>query len=123
MNTKLLAIAIFGVVSVSAANAMDVGTFLAKAEVLRERGVMAMFASEYGELQGEIRASYASLKQERLAAQGAGRRAAYCPPGPASLTTEEIMGAMTAVPPARRTRVQVRDALRAAFARKYPCRG
>ena len=123
MRKRLLAAAIAGLVSVSAAEAMDVGTFLAKAAVLQDRGVMAMFASEYDELQSEIRTSYAALKQERLAAQGAGRRPAYCPPGPASLTTQEIMGAMIIVPPAQRSRVQVRDALRAAFARKYPCRG
>ena len=121
MKLKLLAAAIAGIVTMSAANAMDVATLLAKAAVLQERGVMAMFASEADEIQAEIRTSYASLKQERLAAQAAGRRAAYCPPGPASLTQQEIMAAMIAVPPARRPHVQVRDALRAAFARKYPC--
>ena len=121
MNNKLLAAALAGLLAARAANAMDVGTFLAKAEILRARGVLAMFASEYTEMQDEIRASYASLKQERLAAQGAGRRPAYCPPGPARLTTEEMMAAMLAVPPARRAQVQVRDALRGAFARKYPC--
>jgi len=123
MHRKLLIAAIAGLVSVSAANAMDVATFLAKGAVLQERGVMAMFASEYEEIQAEIRTSYASLKQERLAARNAGRRPAYCPPGPASLTMQEMLGAMTAVPPARRSHVQVRDALRAAFARKYPCPG
>jgi hypothetical protein len=122
VDHKLLAATFACLVSVSAANAMDVGTFLAKAQVLRERGLLAPFASEYGEVQGEIRTSFASLKQERLAARGAGRRPAYCPPGPASLTVEELMAAMTAVPAARRTHVQVRDALRVAFARKYPCR-
>jgi hypothetical protein len=118
----LLAAAILCLVSVSAANAMDVGTFLAKAAILQDRGVLAMFASEYGELQAEIGTSFAALKQERLAAQSGGRRPAYCPPGPARLTMEETMAAMLAVPPARRAHVQVRDALRAALARKYPCR-
>ena len=121
MNRKLLAAGIASLVSVSAANAMDVGTFLAKAEILQERGVLAMFASEAEELQGEIRTSFAALKQERLGAQAAGRRPAYCPPGPARLSTADISAAMSAVPPARRPHVQVRDALRAAFARKYPC--
>jgi len=123
MRTRPLVAAVAGLVSVSAANAMDVGTFLAKAAILQDRGVLAMFASEYDELQTEVRTSFASLKQERLAARAAGRRPAYCPPGPASLSTPELMAAMTAVPPARRSRVQVRDALRAAFARKYPCAG
>jgi hypothetical protein len=123
MKTKLLVAGVVGLVSVSAANAMDVGTFLAKAGILQERGLLAPFASEYGELQTEVRTSFASLKQERLAAQSAGRRPFYCPPGPATLSAQELMAAMTAVPEARRTRTQVRDALRAAFARKYPCRG
>ena len=122
MKSKLLVAGIAGLVAVSAANAMDVGTFLAKAGTLQERGVLAVFASEYGELQAEIRTSYASLKQERLAARGAGRRPAYCPPDPASLTMPEMLAAMTNVPTARRAHVQVRDALRAALARKYPCR-
>jgi hypothetical protein len=123
VRNKLLVVAVAGLVSVSAANAMDVATFLAKGEVLRQKGLLAPFASEYDEVQAEIRTSYASLKQERLAARAAGRRPAYCPPGPASLSMEEMLGAMNAVPPARRARTQVRDALRAAFARKYPCPG
>ena len=121
MRTALLVAGIAGLVSVSAANAMDVGTFLAKAAILQQRGVLAVFASEYDELQGEIRTSFAALKQERLAARAAGRRPAHCPPGPATLGSQEIIAAMGAVPEARRTRTQVRDALRAAFARKYPC--
>jgi hypothetical protein len=102
---------------------MDVATFLAKAGILEERGLLAPFASEYGELQAEIRTSFAALKQERLAARAAGRRPAYCPPGPASLSTGELMAAMSAVPEARRARIQVRDVLRIALARKYPCTG
>ena len=123
MRIKLLIAGVAGLISVSAANAMDVGTFLAKAAILQNRGVLAVFASEYDELQAEVRTSFASLKQERLAARAAGRRPAYCPPGPAALSTPELIAAMTAVPEARRARTQVRDALRAAFARKYPCGG
>jgi hypothetical protein len=37
------------------------------------------------------------------------------------MTAQEVIAAMTAIPPARRARTQVRDALRAAFARRYPC--
>ena len=121
MKIKLLAAAMLTIGAAAAANAMDVATYLAKADSLRQRGMTAMFSSEARELQAEIRTSGAALKQERLAAQRAGRRPAYCPPGPASLSIEEIFAAMNAVPPARRARTQVRDALRAAFARKYPC--
>ena len=121
MRMKLLAAALLVAGATAAANAMDVATYLAKADALRQRGMTAMFSSEARELQQEIRSGGAALKQERLAAQHAGRRPAHRPPGPASLSMEEIFAAMNAVPPARRARTPVRDALRAAFARKYPC--
>jgi hypothetical protein len=118
---KLLVAGLLAVAAAAAANAMNVATYLAKADALRQRGMTAMFSSEARELQAEIRSSGAALKQERLAAQRSGHRPAYCPPGPASLSVEEIFAAMNAVPPARRAHTSVRDALRAAFARKYPC--
>jgi len=121
MKMKLLAAGLLAAAAAAAANAMDVATYLAKADALRQRGMTAMFSSEARELQAEIRSSGAALKQERLAAQRSGRRPFYCPPGPASLSVEEIFAAMNAVPPARRARTPVRDALRAAFVRKYPC--
>ncbi len=104
------------------ANAMDVATYLGKVEALRAKGMAAMFSSDAQQLQSEIVTSGASLRRERLATIKAGRRPAYCPPDHASLDQQEIFAALTAVPPARRARTQVRDALKAAFARKYPCR-
>jgi hypothetical protein len=50
VNWKLPAATTACLISVSAANAMDVATFIAKAEILRDRGMLAMFASEYDEL-------------------------------------------------------------------------
>jgi len=121
VKKKLLAATLASLALVGIANAMDVATFLAKADGLKARGVMAMFSSDSREMQAELKAGAASLRRERLAAQAAGRRTAYCPPEHASLSVEEVFAAMNAVPPARRGRTQVRDALRAAYARKYPC--
>ena len=104
------------------ADAMDVATYLGKVEALRAKGMAAMFSSDVQVLQSEVTTSSAALKRERLAALKAGRRPAYCPPDPASLSQQEIFAALTAVPPARRARTQVKDALKAAFVRKYPCR-
>jgi hypothetical protein len=103
------------------ASAMDVATYLAKAQHLQALGMAAVFSSDYREMQAERSAAVHALRQERLAAIAAHRRPAYCPPEHGSLTVEEIIGAMNAVPPARRAQTQVRDALRAGFARKYPC--
>ena len=115
-----------GLVAAAAANgpayATDVATFLAKVEAVKGKGVMAMFSSDLKLLMGEIGDSMTELKEERLAAVAGGRRPIYCPNGKAELSRQELFAAMEAVSPARRPKVQVKEALRAGLARKYPCR-
>jgi hypothetical protein len=119
---KKLVIAALVAAAAGSAQAMDVATFLAKGEVLRQRGPLAMFSGEYREIQDAAQAAIHALRQERLAAVAAGRRPAYCPPEHAALAPQEIMAAMQAVPAGQRPRTDIKVALRSAFARKYPCR-
>ena len=123
MKIKLLAAALLAVVPVGAAQAMDVATFLVKADALQKKGVMALMSSDYKLLKSEIETNGAALRAERLAAERARRKPAYCPPAKQSLTSGEILAAFRSIPAAQRPRVQVKDALRALMARKYPCRG
>lgn len=121
MRKKLLVAALAALGAVGSAQAMDVATFLAKAEGLRQKGPLAMFAGDYREMQEATQAAVAALRRERLAAIAAHRRPAYCPPDHAGLTPGEMIAAMQAVPPPRRPRTDIKDAFRAAFVRKYPC--
>ncbi|HEX8466916.1 MAG TPA: hypothetical protein VF620_03820 [Allosphingosinicella sp.] len=123
MKIKLLAAALLAVVPIGAAQAMDVATFLVKADALQKKGVMALMSSDYKLLKGEIETNGAALRAERLAAERARRKPAYCPPAKQSLTSGEILAAFRSIPAAQRPRIQVKDALRALMARKYPCRG
>jgi len=123
VKTKLLAAALLVLVPTGAAQAMDVATFLAKADALEKQGMMALMSSDYKLLKSEIETQAAALRAERLAALRAGRKAAYCPPAEQSMTSGEILAAFRTIPAAQRRRLQVRDALRALMARKYPCRG
>ena len=95
----------------------------AKADALKKKGMMALMSSDYKLLKKEIETHSSTLRAERLAAERAGRKPAYCPPAKQSLTTGEILAAFRSIPVAQRPRVQVKDALRALMARKYPCRG
>ena len=104
-----------------AANAMDVATWLAKADALKAKGAGALLSKDYKLLQAEIRSNGAALRAERDAAKAAGQRPAYCAPGQVSLNSDEVMVMMRAIPEAQRARTQVKDALRAGLARKYPC--
>jgi len=107
----------------SAAHPMEVATYLAKIEALRSRGMAAMFSSDFKELQSEVRTSAAALKRERLAAVQKGQTPAYCAPEKISLAPEEIFAAAQAIPSSRRAATPLKDAIRSALARKYPCRG
>jgi hypothetical protein len=82
-----------------------------------------MFSSDYEAVTTELHQANHALKEERLAAQAAGRRPAYCPVTAAGLDQAELLAALNAVPPARRPHVEVKDALRAAYTKKYPCGG
>jgi hypothetical protein len=120
---KLLLSVLLVAAPVTALQAMNVAVFLQKAEALQKKGMTAMFSSDLGLLKGEIRSASAALKAEREAARRAGRPSAYCPPAKASLNSNEVMANFRTIPPAQRSRTEVKDALRGLLARKYPCRG
>ena len=120
---KILIAATFFVLPLTSVNAMDVATFLAKSEVAQRKGIAAMFSSEARSLFSEVQTAFKELKAERLAAEAAGRRPAYCPAGKPGITQKELLAGFRAVPPAERSRVQVKDAMRNTLARKHPCAG
>ena len=123
MKIKLLAAALLAALPVGAAHAMDVATFLAKADALQKKGMMALMSSDYKLLKKEIVPHSQTLRNERLAAERAGRKGAYCPPPKQSgLNSDEILRAFRSIPAAQRPRTDVKDALRALLVRKYPCR-
>ena len=118
---KLLLLAAISSLAASSAAAMDVATFLTKVEALERMGVRAAFSSDGRLIMNELNASNTALRAERLAAQGAGRRPAYCPDLHPRASSTEIVTALRTVPAARRAQVEVRDALRAFYVRRYPC--
>jgi hypothetical protein len=104
------------------ASAMDVATFVAKADVLEKKGVTALFSSDFKLLKAEVQTAATQLRNERAAAQKAGKPMAYCPPAKSALAPKEILAHFRAIPAAQRPRTQVKDGLRSLLARKWPCR-
>ena len=121
MKLKLMVAALVAAAALAPAQAMDVATFLAKADGLEKQGVLALMSEDYKLLKTEVQTASAQLRAERLAAQRAKRRPAFCPPQEAGLTPSEILAHLRTVPPAQRRRTQVKDSLRTLLARKYPC--
>ena len=117
-------LAVSGLFLASSASAMSVSTFLEKANGLKAQGPLALLSSDYSLLKNEVRGSMEALRAERLAAVKSGRTPAYCPNEQAgSMSVGEIMGAMNAVPAPARQRTDVKDALRAHMAQRFPCKG
>jgi hypothetical protein len=122
MIRKLLLAFCLVAAPVGALQAMNVATFLQKADALEKKGMRAMFSSDYRLLRKEVIGASAALRSERLAAERAGRRGAYCPPRKSGIGARELLAGFRAIPAAQRSQVEVKDALRTMLARKFPCR-
>jgi hypothetical protein len=121
MKTRILAGAMLALAPV-AATAMPVSTFLAKADKVQKKGPLAMFSGDLKLLMGQVKTDAAELRAENKAAAAAGKPKAYCTaPGGVKMSNRDILSAMQAVPPAQRARTSTKDALRAYFARRFPC--
>ena len=121
MKFRILAGAMLALAPV-AATAMPVSTFLAKADKLQNKGPLAMFSGDLKLLMSQIKTDAAELRAENKAAAAAGKPKAYCTaPGGVKMSNRDILSAMNAVPPAQRARTSTKDALRAYFARRFPC--
>ncbi|HYE51103.1 MAG TPA: hypothetical protein VEB20_16015 [Azospirillaceae bacterium] len=120
--SSVIALALCCLFPVPDAAAMDVATMLGKVEAVRGSGPFAMFSSDMRLLSGEVKVAGQALKEERLAAVAAGRTPAYCPPeSGGSITQDDVLESLQAVPPEERSRTELKDALRARLARKFPC--
>jgi hypothetical protein len=106
----------------SPALAMDVASFLARAEKLQKKGPLALLSSEYRALKHEAENAGDALKAERVALVKAGKLTPYCPPKKGSLGSSELLNAFRAIPAADRPRTSVKDGMRAYLAKKWPCR-
>ena len=122
MKFKLFAAVLLAASPLGAAQAMDIATFVTKADALEKKGVAALFSSDYRLLKSEAQTAGEQLRVERTAAAKAKLPLAYCPPPKSSLTPKEVLSHFRAMAPAVRARTQVKDGLRGLLARKYPCR-
>ena len=100
---------------------MTAGEFLARAEALEKKGMMALLSSDIGRLKREIKDTGRALRAHQEAERKAGRRPAHCIPEEASINSGELMRHLRAIPPAQRD-MSFRAAFAALMQKKYPCR-
>lgn len=102
------------------AQTMPVSTFLAKADVLKKKGPLALFASDYRKLKAEVNNSVKVLWVEQTAARKAGRKPATCLPTSVSIGTNELLDHFRTLPQAQRG-INVKAAFTSFANKKYPC--
>lgn len=115
-------LAIAAVAVATSASAMPVATFLTKIDKLAKEGALATMTSDASVVKKELQDDAAALRSERLAATQSGKTPAYCPdaqsPQP---SVDEIIAGLKQVPEAKRSTTEVKDALRAYLAKRFPC--
>jgi hypothetical protein len=119
-------IAAFVLASASPALAAPAGSaqnFLDRANRLKSKGPLAFFDADYRRLKAEAYAAGNSLRDDRLAAQKAGKPILYCSPkARAQLGSMEFIDGLEAIPSAERPKMSLKQAMLRVLQKKYPCR-
>jgi len=106
-----------------AAPAGSAQNFLDRANRLKAKGPLAFFDADYRRLKAEAYAAGNSLRDDRLAAQKAGKPILYCSPkARAQLGSMEFIDGLEAIPSAERPKLNLKQAMLRVLQKKYPCR-
>lgn len=126
MKPARFVIAAFVLASASPALAAPAGSaqnFLDRANRLKSKGPLAFFDADYRRLKAEAYAAGNSLRDDRLAAQKAGKPILYCSPkARAQLGSMEFIDGLEAIPSAERPKMSLKQAMLRVLQKKYPCR-
>ncbi|MFM2100598.1 MAG: hypothetical protein RLZZ366_2137 [Pseudomonadota bacterium] len=124
MKLRHAAVALIALSVCSVAHAeMSVSTFLAKADALKAKGMMAMLSSDVGLLKTEMQTAVQSFKADDALAKQAGKPSVACVPAKTKLDSEEIIGFFRTIPAPQAPRISVKTGLSAMLAKRYPCPG
>lgn len=106
------------------AQAMSVADFLAKADVLKAKGMGALFAPELKQLRTEMEGVSNAYRADLVRQKAAGQPPHSCPPpkGKVKIGPRELLGDFQAIPPAQRATTSVKDAFYGTMKKRYPCR-
>jgi hypothetical protein len=119
---RLFLLAFAGLAFGTAASAMPLATLLAKLDKLEKAGALATMTSDASLVKKELQDDAAALRSERLAATQSGKTPAYCPDAQSAQPSfDEIIVGLKQIPEAQRSTTEVKDALRAYLAKRFPC--
>lgn len=106
--------------ALAAGGDMPVATFLAKADALKAKGIMALGSSDIGLLKAEGQAAGMAYKA-RLDRERAAGKPSSCPPKGTRPTSGQVMAHLRTYPAEARARTTMRTAMADYFIKTYPC--
>ena len=107
-------------VAMPASAAMTVGTFLARANALRDQGPMALMSPDFPVLKAEAKAATTELKADRVARAAAGKKPVACVPEGESVGIMDMLDGLAALPAADQKR-PLKDGYARVLAKRFPC--
>jgi hypothetical protein len=100
---------------------MSVSTFLAKADALKTKGILALGSSDIKLLQSEGKAAGAAYR-ERIKKDLAQKRTPHsCPPAKANVKSDDFIAHLRTYPAAARPSISVAAAMADFMKKRYPC--
>lgn len=100
-----------------------VASFLARANPVRDQGVLAMLSPEVPQLRAEAKDAIRQMKADSAARRRAGKTPLYCKsadePDP---RVEDVIDALNDLPPRQQRSLPLKDGIARVMARFYPCR-
>lgn len=117
----VIAAMLVGGMAMPASAAMTVGTFLARANALRDQGPMALMSPEFPALKAEAKAATTQLKAERAARAAAGKPPIACVPEGESVGIMDMLDGLSDLPASYQKR-PLKDGYARVLANLYPCR-
>ncbi|KQM91337.1 hypothetical protein ASE77_13725 [Sphingomonas sp. Leaf226] len=100
---------------------MTVGTFLARANALRDQGPMALMSPDFPALKAEAKAATTQLKAEGAARAAAGKPPIACVPEGESVGIMDMLDGLSDLPASYQKR-PLKDGYARVLANLYPCR-
>ena len=101
---------------------MQIGTFLAKAEALKSRGVMAAFSGDGQLLKREFEAADKRYQTRKAELRAAHQPPESCEPPNASVSLDEFLAHLRSYPEASRRTVSISSATADLMKKRFPCR-
>jgi hypothetical protein len=106
--------------ALAAGGEMSVAAFLAKADALRAKGILALGSSDIGLLRTEGQAAGQAYKA-RLEAERKLGKPSSCPPKGTKVQSDKLMAFLRTYPEPARPRTTMKTAIADYFIKTYPC--